>query len=112
VRPSPWCWRRTRSRPSRGRSPCAAAVPLHATPPAEIAATVGPRFFEGLDPPLLAAGIARYRALGIWMTAPRFPQAAFDRLQAAMLGAGAIARAPGFAACVDTAIEAEALSAA
>jgi hypothetical protein len=29
-----------------------------------------------------------------------------------MLGAGAIARAPGFAACVDTAIEAEALSAA
>jgi NitT/TauT family transport system substrate-binding protein len=85
---------------------------LYATPPAEIAATVGPRFFEGLDPALLSAGIARYRALGIWMTAPRFPQAAFDRLQAAMLGAGAIARAPGFAACVDTAIEAEALSAA
>jgi NitT/TauT family transport system substrate-binding protein len=82
---------------------------LHATPPADIAATVAPRFFDGLDPALLAASIARYRALGIWMTEPRFPQAAFDRLQAAMLGAGAIPRAPGFAACVDTAIEAEAL---
>jgi hypothetical protein len=30
-------------------------------------------------------------------------------LQGAMLGAGAIAHAPGFGACVDTGIEAEAL---
>jgi NitT/TauT family transport system substrate-binding protein len=81
---------------------------LHATPAAGIAATVGPRFFADLDPARLAAGIARYQSLGIWAQAPRFPQAAFDRLQAAMLGAGAIAREPGFAACVDTAIEAEA----
>jgi NitT/TauT family transport system substrate-binding protein len=85
---------------------------LHATPPDEVAATVGPRFFEGLDPALLAAAIARYRHLGIWMTTPRFPPEAFERLQAAMLGAGAIPRAPGFAACVDTAIEAEALGGA
>jgi NitT/TauT family transport system substrate-binding protein len=82
---------------------------LHATPPAEIAAAVGPRFFADLDPALLAAGIARYKALGIWMQAPRFPREAFERLEGAMLGAGAIPRAPGFAACVDTAIEAEAL---
>ena len=82
---------------------------LHATPPEDVAATVAPRFFEGLNPALLAASVARYRALGIWMTEPRFPRAAFERLEAAMLGAGAIPAAPGFSACVDTAIEEEAL---
>jgi NitT/TauT family transport system substrate-binding protein len=82
---------------------------LHAAPPPAIAATVAP-FFEGMDRALLERAIARYLALGIWSRSPRFPQAAFAMLEAAMLGAGAIARAPGFVACVDNAIVEEALA--
>jgi NitT/TauT family transport system substrate-binding protein len=82
---------------------------LHAAAPEEVAATVAP-YFPDLAPALLARCIARYKGLGIWSTTPHFPKAAFDTLEAAMLQAGAIARAPGFAACVDTAIEAEALA--
>ena len=82
---------------------------LHGATPGEIAATVAP-WFEGMDRALLEAGIARYLALGLWSTTPHFPRAAFETLQAAMLNAGAIARAPGFEACVDEAIVAEALA--
>lgn len=82
---------------------------LHATPPAEIAAAVAPYFAE-IEPAILQRAIARYLALGIWARTPRFPREAFEFLQAAMLGAGAIPRAPGFAACVDDAITAEALA--
>ena len=82
---------------------------LRATPAERVAEVIGPGFFPDLDPRLLAAGIARYGTLGIWAEAPRFPEEAFTRLESAMLGAGAIARAPGFAACVDTAIEDAAL---
>lgn len=45
------------------------------------------------------------------MRAPRFPREAFERLESAMLAAGAIPCAPGFEACTDTALEEEALSA-
>lgn len=82
---------------------------LHAAAPAQIAATVAPHF-EAIAPDVLEAAIARYRRLGIWARTPRFPQAAFAMLEAAMLGAGAIARAPGFDACVDNAIVTEALA--
>lgn len=82
---------------------------LHATGPAEIGATIAP-FFAGTDPALLATAIARYRLLGIWARTPHFPPPAFAMLEAAMLGAGAIARAPGFAACVDNAVVEEALA--
>jgi NitT/TauT family transport system substrate-binding protein len=82
---------------------------LHAAPAAEIAATVAPRF-EGLDAALLERAIARYLALGIWSSTPHFPRTAFATLEAAMLGAGAIPRAPGFEACVDEAIVGEALA--
>jgi NitT/TauT family transport system substrate-binding protein len=82
---------------------------LHAAAAAEIAATVAP-FFEGTDRAVLERAIARYRSLGIWATTPRFPRDAFETLEAAMLGAGAIARNPGFEACVDSAIEEEALA--
>ncbi|MGG5808105.1 ABC transporter substrate-binding protein [Falsiroseomonas sp. CW058] len=82
---------------------------LNAAPAAEVAATVAP-FFEGMDRGVLEAAIARYLALGIWAATPRFPRTAFEVLQAAMLGAGAIARAPGFEACVDEAIVEEALA--
>lgn len=82
---------------------------LHATPPADIAAAVAPYFAE-IERPILERAIARYLSLGIWARTPRFPRAAFETLQAAMLNAGAIARAPGFEACVDDAITAEALA--
>jgi NitT/TauT family transport system substrate-binding protein len=81
---------------------------LHAAPVEEVAATVAP-YFEGLDPALLQSGIARYRDLGVWARDPVFPQAAFDSLEASMAAAGAIPRRPGFAACVDTDLVAEAL---
>jgi NitT/TauT family transport system substrate-binding protein len=81
---------------------------LHTAPVAEVAATVAP-YFEGLDRALLQSGIARYRDLGVWARDPVFPQAAFDSLEGAMLATGAIPRRPGFAACVDSALVAEAL---
>ncbi|MGK7868660.1 ABC transporter substrate-binding protein [Falsiroseomonas sp. E2-1-a20] len=81
---------------------------LHAAPVAEVAATVAP-FFESLDRAVLESGIARYRDLGVWARDPVFPQAAFEALEAAMFGIGAIPRRPGFAACVDTVLVAEAL---
>jgi NitT/TauT family transport system substrate-binding protein len=82
---------------------------LHAATPAEIAATVAP-FFEGTDRAVLERAVARYLGLGIWSRTPHFPREAFETLEAAMLGVGAIPRAPGFAACVDEAIAAEALA--
>jgi NitT/TauT family transport system substrate-binding protein len=84
---------------------------LHGAAPVEVAASVGPRFFPDLDPAILAAGIARYQALGIWAATPHFPREAFERLEGAMHAVGAIPRRPGFGACVDTAIEADALGA-
>lgn len=81
---------------------------LHAASAAEIAACVAP-WFQDLDPALLVAGVARYQALGLWCATPHFPRPAFETLQAAMLGAGAIDHAPGFERCVDTAIVAAAL---
>lgn len=75
----------------------------------EIAATVAP-FFPDLAPDLLRRAITRYRALGIWAATPHLPRAAFDTLEAAMLAAGAIDRTPGFDACVDEQIVADALA--
>ncbi len=82
---------------------------LHAADAAEIAATVAP-FFEGTERAVLERAIARYRTLGIWARTPHFPRDAFETLEAAMLGAGVIARRPGFEVCVDTALEAEAMA--
>jgi NitT/TauT family transport system substrate-binding protein len=82
---------------------------LHAATPAEIAATVAP-VFDAADRPLLERAIARYKRLDLWTPTPHFPRDAFETLEAAMAGAGAIARRPGFAACVDEAIVAEALA--
>lgn len=82
---------------------------LHAAPPAGIATTVAP-YFADIERPILERAIARYLALGIWARTPRFPRDAFETLQAAMLNAGAIASLPGFEACVDDTITAEALA--
>jgi NitT/TauT family transport system substrate-binding protein len=75
----------------------------------EIAATIA-GFFPDLAPALLARCVARYKELGIWSADPRYPREAFERLQAAMLSAGAIRRAPGFAACTETALVEAALA--
>jgi NitT/TauT family transport system substrate-binding protein len=82
---------------------------LHDATPAGIAATVAP-FFEDTDRAMLEKAVARYLGLGIWSRTPHFPREAFETLEAAMLGVGAIARAPGFDACVDAAIVTEALA--
>ncbi|WP_170984875.1 ABC transporter substrate-binding protein [Roseomonas sp. AR75] len=82
---------------------------LHAATAKEIAATVAP-FFADIARALLERAIARYKGLDLWSRTPHFPREAFETLQAAMLGAGAIARAPGFDACVDVAIVEEALA--
>ncbi|UPY39106.1 ABC transporter substrate-binding protein [Sediminicoccus sp. KRV36] len=80
-----------------------------AAPPEAIAATIA-GYFPAMEPKLLAACIARYRALGIWTVDPHFPAESFNRLEAAMLSAGAIRRAPGYANCVDDAIVTMALA--
>jgi NitT/TauT family transport system substrate-binding protein len=82
---------------------------LHASDAATIAATVAP-FFEGLDRATLEGGIARYKALGLWAETPFFPRDAYESLEASMLRAGAIAAAPGYEACIDNAVVAEALA--
>jgi hypothetical protein len=79
-----------------------------ATPAEEIAATIA-GYFPGMEQSLLAACIARYRALGIWTADPHFPAEPWNRLEASMLSGGAIQRAPGYAHCVDDAIVTEAL---
>ncbi|NKC32891.1 ABC transporter substrate-binding protein [Falsiroseomonas selenitidurans] len=82
---------------------------LHATPAEGVAAVVADHFPD-LDRGVLATAIGRYLDLGIWARDPVFPQAAFEALEGAMAGVGAIPRRPGFAACVDTAVVAEALA--
>lgn len=69
-----------------------------ATPEA-IAATIA-NYFPDLPEPLIARCIARYRAHGVWTHDLRFPPGALERLEAAMLSAGAIRRTPGFAGLV------------
>lgn len=91
------------------RGIAATQVWLHAAEPAEIAATVAP-FFGDADRGVLERAIGRYKRLELWSRTPHFPQEAFETLEAAMVTAGAITRRPGFAACVDTALEAEALA--
>ena len=51
----------------------------------------------------------RYQKLGIWPATPRFPREALERLAQAMISSGAMTHMPPFEACVDTAIEEEAL---
>ncbi|MCR0983755.1 ABC transporter substrate-binding protein [Roseomonas populi] len=80
-----------------------------AAPVPEIAETIAP-FFPELDRDLLERSLRRYRALGIWTTDPRFPPEALERLETAMLSAGAIRRSPGFEGLVDEAFTAAALA--
>jgi NitT/TauT family transport system substrate-binding protein len=102
---------RTRREPIRGMLRGIAAMQrwLVAASAAEVAETVAPHF-EDIERDVLERCIARYQSLGIWAATPHFPRAAFEMLEAAMFEAGAVARKPGFEACVDTSIEAEAMA--
>jgi NitT/TauT family transport system substrate-binding protein len=79
--------------------------------PEEVAETIA-GYFPHLEPSLLARCIGRYRALRVWTPDPRYPREAFERLQTAMLSGRAIARAPGFEACSETALVEAALAGA
>jgi len=77
--------------------------------PAEIAATIAPRFPD-VPQHRLRRALSRYQALGIWAETPRFPQDALDRLAAAMISSGAMTHHPGFATCVDSELVESALA--
>jgi NitT/TauT family transport system substrate-binding protein len=76
--------------------------------PEAIAEAVAPRLPE-LPADLLIRAMERYKALGLWSDTPVLPPEALDRLAAAMISSGAMARHPGFDACVDRALVDEAL---
>jgi NitT/TauT family transport system substrate-binding protein len=73
--------------------------------PGTVADALSPRFPEIPARRLLRA-IERCKALGVWSETTRLPPEALDRLAAAMISAGAMARHPGYAACVDASFEA------
>jgi NitT/TauT family transport system substrate-binding protein len=60
--------------------------------------------FPDLAPDILAVAIDRYRALGLFATDPVLRREGFDRLQAAMLSGGAIAREIPYEVCVDNSL--------
>ena len=78
--------------------------------PGEMAEAVSARFTE-IPSARLRQALARYQSLGIWAETPRFPPEALDRLAQAMISSGIMTHHPGFAACVDAALEEAALSA-
>lgn len=81
---------------------------MRSAPPGAIAAAIAPRFADVPSSHRVRA-MDRYQRLGIWPETPRFPRDALDRLAQAMISAGVMTRMPPFEACVDAAIESEAL---
>ena len=78
------------------------------TPGPELAAAIA-EFFPDVASPIVAASVDRYRALGLYAPDPVLRREAFDRLQEAMLSAGALQRAVPFEICVDNSLAAAAL---
>jgi NitT/TauT family transport system substrate-binding protein len=72
-----------------------------ATPAREIAGTVKD-YFPDVSPPIFAAAIERYRALGLWGPDPVIRREGFDRLHAAMRAFGTLRRDIAYETCVDT----------
>jgi NitT/TauT family transport system substrate-binding protein len=68
-------------------------------------------FFPDVSPPLLAAAVDRYRALGLYATDPRTRPEGVARLQAAMRSGGALDREIAFDAIVDNSLAEEAIAA-
>ena len=73
------------------------------TPGIDVARTLTD-FFPDIAPEIFAAAIDRYRALGLFAANPVLRREGFDRLQAAMLSGGALAREIPYADCVDNSL--------
>ena len=78
------------------------------TPGTEVAAALV-EYFPDVPPPIFAAAIERYRALGLYAPDPVLRREALDRLQEAMISGGALQRAVPFETCVDNSLAAAAL---
>jgi NitT/TauT family transport system substrate-binding protein len=76
---------------------------IASTPGIDVARTLTD-FFPEIAPEIFAAAIDRYRALGLFATNPVLRREGFDRLQAAMLSGGALAREIPYADCVDNSL--------
>jgi NitT/TauT family transport system substrate-binding protein len=76
---------------------------IASTPGIDVARTLT-AFFPDLAPDVFAAAIDRYRALGLFAMDPMLRREGFDRLQAAMLSGGAIAREIPYEDCVDNSL--------
>jgi NitT/TauT family transport system substrate-binding protein len=61
-------------------------------------------FFPDVEPPIFAAAIDRYRALGLWASDPVVRRAGYDRLHHAMRAFGTLGRDIAFESCVDTSL--------
>jgi NitT/TauT family transport system substrate-binding protein len=68
-------------------------------------------YFPDLAPDLVAACIARYRALRVWNETPVLPRQGFERLKAACLSGGLIAKDTPYEVCVDNRYAAAAVAA-
>ncbi len=76
---------------------------LHAKRPIDIAEAVR-EYFPDLDLDTLAACAERYLALGVWGASPLLARDGFERLRAALLSGGLIAREIPYEDCVDNAL--------
>ena len=74
-----------------------------ATPAVEIARTLK-SYFPDVSEPIFAGAIERYRALGLWGPDPVIRREGYDRLHAAMRGAGVLKRDIPYESCVDTSL--------
>ena len=76
---------------------------IAATPGSEIARALAD-YFPSVPRDIFAAAMDRYRALGLYAPDPVMPREGFDRLQGAMLSAGALNGAIPFDDCVDNSL--------
>ena len=67
-------------------------------------------FFPDVPPPIFAAAIERYRALGLYAPDPVLRREGFDRLQAAMLSGGVLQNTIAFETCVDNTLAKRAIA--
>jgi NitT/TauT family transport system substrate-binding protein len=70
---------------------------------ADIAAQVG-RYFAAVEPSLLTAACARYKALGVWATDPVMQPAGYDRLLASLTSGGFVQPGTPFEVAVDNSL--------
>jgi NitT/TauT family transport system substrate-binding protein len=75
---------------------------MAATPGSEVATALA-AFFPDVPPPIFAAALDRYRALGLYAPDPVMQRDGFDRLQAAMLSGGVLRAPIAFEDCVERA---------